>query len=102
MQTQFRLLLIDIAPQRGRGLWGCVSPFFAATAEPWESAVLALFLSLVPKLNFSAAGRRSGVAVLPFLHLTLLFALRQISSTVTFPRLPFHLLFDLMHHNERK
>lgn len=31
-----------------------------------------------------------------------LFALRQILSAVTYPRLPFHLLFDLMCRNEGK
>lgn len=64
--------------------------------------LLFLFLSLVSRFSFSGAWRRGGVAVPPFLHLTLLFALRQISSVVTYPRLPFHLLFDLMHHNEGK
>lgn len=63
---------------------------------------LFLFLSLVPRFSFSGAGRRGGVSVPPFLHLTPLFALQRISSAVTYPRLPFHLLFDLMRHNEGK
>jgi len=70
--------------------------------DPQCFPLLFLFLSLVPRFSFSGAWRRGGVAVPPFLHLAPLFALRQISSSVTYSRLPFHLLFDLMHHNEGK
>lgn len=37
-----------------------------------------------------------------FFHLALLFAFRQFSSAVTYPRLPFPLPFDLMQCNEGK
>lgn len=75
VQAQCTLILLL---KEGGDFGDIFSPFFTATAEPWESTVLALFLSPAPRLNFLAAGRRSGVAVLPFLHLTLFFTLRQI------------------------
>lgn len=92
-------MYIDIPPTREWGVSEYIFCFLHSHCKTLgiHSASPAFSFS---RFSFSEAGRRGGVAVPPFLHLTLLFALRQISSAVTYPRLPFHLLFDLMRHNE--